>query len=66
MIKRRILAGAGKEKADLVLKNAAITNVFTEELEQGDVAVCGGMIVGIGSYEGIHEVDCSGKYIIPG
>lgn len=66
MIKRRILAGAGKEKADLVLKNAAIVNVFTEELEQGDVAVCDGMIVGIGSYEGIREVDCSGKYIVPG
>ena len=29
----------GRQKADLVLKNASIVNVFTEDIEIGDVAV---------------------------
>jgi len=66
MLKKRILAGAGQHKADLVLKNATIVNVFTEELEQGDVAVFDGTVVGIGVYEGQIEVDCTGKYVVPG
>ena len=66
MLKKRILAGTGKRKADLVFKNASIVNVFTESLMTGDVAVCQGMIVGIGSYEGVEEIACTGKVIIPG
>ena len=34
----------GRQKADLVLKNASIVNVFTEDIEIGDVAVVDGMI----------------------
>ncbi|MGF7143108.1 adenine deaminase [Anaerotaenia torta] len=56
----------GLEKADLVLKNANIINVFTEEIEQGDVAICSGRIVGIGDYEGEQELDCAGQYVAPG
>ena len=38
--KRRIInAAAGREPADLVLKNAAYVNVFTNEICQGDIAV---------------------------
>jgi adenine deaminase len=66
MLKKCVQAGSGKQKADLVFKNAGIVNVFTEELEQGDVAVCDGIIVGIGSYEGADEVDCTGKFLVPG
>ncbi|MDO5400267.1 MAG: adenine deaminase [Eubacteriales bacterium] len=57
---------AGREKADLVLKNAVFVNVFSGELEQGDIAVASGLIVGIGSYEGLSEVDVSGKIVCPG
>lgn len=56
----------GQEKAELVLKNARIINVFTAEVIPGDLAVQDGLIVGIGSYFGRREVDVGGKYICPG
>ena len=42
----------GLEKADLVLKDARIVNVFTEEIIRGDIAIQDGIIVGIGSFHG--------------
>ena len=56
----------GRQKADLVLKNASIVNVFTEDIEIGDVAVVDGMIAGIGTYEGEVETDMTGTYRCPG
>lgn len=56
----------GRQKADLVLKNANIVNVFTESIETGDIAITDGMIAGIGNYEGITEKDMTGKYVCPG
>ncbi len=56
----------GNEKAELVLKNAGIINVFTEAVEVADIAICMGRIVGIGEYYGEAELDCSGKYVAPG
>jgi adenine deaminase len=63
---KELAVARGIEKAELVLKNAKIINVFTEAIEQGDVAICNGRIVGIGQYEGEEELDCSGKYVAPG
>ena len=48
-------AATGSKKAELVLKNAQIVNVFTQSVETGDIAIEGGYIVGIGNYEGITE-----------
>ena len=62
----RISAACGRKKAELVLKHAKIVNVFTETIEEGDVAVEDGMIVGIGAYDGIQEIDVEGKYVAPG
>ena len=56
----------GFEKADLVLKNVNVVNVFTEEIIHGDVAVVKGLIVGVGEYNGVQEIDMDGKYICPG
>ena len=56
----------GQRKAELVLKNAEIVNVFTGEILAGDVAIEDGIIVGTGSYEGKTERDMTGKYICPG
>ncbi|MBR6328796.1 MAG: adenine deaminase [Lachnospiraceae bacterium] len=53
-------------KADLVLKNASIVNVFTDRVEKGDIAIKDGTVVGIGEYEGEEELDVSGKYVTPG
>ncbi|NLU24393.1 MAG: adenine deaminase [Clostridiales bacterium] len=63
---RIIDVAAGRENADLVLKNAVYVNVFSNELCQGDIAVAEGLIVGMGSYSGAVEVDVSGKIVCPG
>ncbi|MGM9641510.1 MAG: adenine deaminase [Faecousia sp.] len=65
--KQRIIAvAAGREKADLVLKNATYVNVFSNELCTDDIAVAEGLIVGMGSYEGVTEVDMTGLVVCPG
>ena len=65
-LKRIIDVAMGREKADLVLKGASVLNVFTEQLEHKDVAICDGYIAGLGRYDGNKEVDVSGKIIVPG
>lgn len=59
-------AARGVEMADLVLKDARVLNVFTGELESGDVAVQGGYIAGIGDYTGVEEIDLKGAIVCPG
>ena len=67
MKKLRIVeVAAGREKADLVLKNAAYVNVFSSQICRADIAVAEGLIVGMGTYSGVQEVDVSGKIVLPG
>ena len=66
MYKRCSDIARGLGKADFVLKNAKIVNVFTGEIIDGDIAVADGMITGIGRYEGIREKDLNGRYVCPG
>lgn len=66
MLERYISAAAGREKAELVLKNAAYLDVFCGVIRKGDIAVVGGKIVGIGSYEGEKELDVSHLTVLPG
>ncbi len=63
---RKQMAAIGKEKADIVLKGGNVVNVFTEEIIKEDVAIVEDTIVGVGDYEGKREIDCTGKYIVPG
>jgi len=65
--KRRVISvAAGREPADLVLKNATYVNVFSGELCTDDIAVAEGLIVGMGKYHGNTEVDMSGRIVLPG
>ena len=58
---------SGRQKADLVLKNATYVNVFCNELSHGDIAVAEGLIAGMGEhYEGAVEIDMGGKLVLPG
>ena len=61
----KIKIANGEKNAPLVLKNANIINVFTNEIIYGDVAVYNGKIVGIGEYHGDEEIDLEGKYLSP-
>ena len=66
MIERLIDAALGKRAADVVLKNGKFVNVFTGEVQKGDIAITDGKIVGVGSYEGDREYDIRGKVAVPG
>ncbi|KKM11494.1 adenine deaminase [Clostridiales bacterium PH28_bin88] len=65
-IKDMILYATGKKPPELVLKNGKVINVFSGEIYEADVAMAGGLIVGIGRYSGQEEQDLAGKYICPG
>ena len=65
-LKTRVEIAAGRRPADLVLKNGRIVNVLSCEIHEGDVAIAGDRIVGIGSYTGEETVDLHGQYICPG
>lgn len=64
--KKQVDSALYKEKPDIVLKNGFIIDVFNEDIYIADVAIEGDKIVGIGKYDGIENIDCSGKYISPG
>ncbi len=65
-LKQQVLAAKGEVDAELVLKHAKVVNVFTNEIEEADVAIHHGKIVGVGEYSGRNEVDLDGKYVCPG
>jgi adenine deaminase len=57
---------SGKGKADLVLKNANLVNVCSGEIYETDIAIARGMIVGLGKYTGIEEIEAKDNYAVPG
>ena len=64
--KNLIDIASGKQKADLVLKNANLVNVCSGEIYETDIAIARGLIVGLGKYAGIKEIDAQDKYAVPG
>lgn len=66
MNERIIKVARGLEKADLVIKNANIINVLSEEIYLGGIAIADGIIAGIGeNYEGEKTIDLNGAYVSP-
>ena len=62
-----ISVAKGELPADLLLANAKVVNVFTGEIESGNVAICGEQIAGVGDYHQAKQVlDLTGKYLAPG
>jgi adenine deaminase len=63
----RIDQGRGLVPADLVLKGGQVFDLITGDLVETDVAICGDTIVGVfGTYSGRHEIDVSGRVLVPG
>ena len=57
----------GESPADLLLVNAKVVNVFTGEIEPGNVAIYGDRIAGVGNYHQAKQVlDLEGRYLAPG
>ena len=71
-LQENVFASIGKIAPQLVLKNGKFVNVFTNQLESGDIAIHNGYIVGIGDYSGKEDdfntkyIDCTGKILCPG
>ena len=66
-LKKRILAAKGEIPSDLVLKGGNVVNVFSSTIQKADVAICDGVIAGIGpEYHGKKEVDVEGRWLAPG
>lgn len=71
MDQRLLDVAAGKQKADLVIKNGKLVNVYTKEIYQGGVAVAGKKIAAVGDIdytigENTRIIDAQGNYITPG
>ncbi|MGL4280047.1 MAG: adenine deaminase [Albidovulum sp.] len=57
----------GRAPADLVLSGGRVLDTVTGALLDGDVAICGNTIAGIGErYEGHEVIDVTGKFLVPG
>ena len=62
---------AGKAPADTVITGGKVVNVYTGEIYDGGVAICGDKIAAVGDVEycigeGTTVVDAGGNYITPG
>ena len=62
---RLIMTAKGSQKAELVLKNARVGDVFSHCIRECDVAICDGVIAGLGKYDGFCEIDLHGNYVMP-
>lgn len=61
----------GNKPADLVVTNGKIVNVYSGEIYEGGVAVCGDTIAAVGDVaycigEGTKVIDAQGNYLTPG
>ncbi|MCD6436539.1 MAG: adenine deaminase [Clostridiales bacterium] len=65
-IQRRAHLAAGHEPVELVLKNCKVVNVFNYKIEEKDIAIDSGKIIGLGDYKGKIVIDLKGKYVVPG
>lgn len=63
----QVAVARGEQPADLLLKNGRLVNVFSGTIEESDVAISGGTIIGIGSgYQAVETMDLRNSYVVPG
>ncbi len=65
-IKKRARLAAGEGRVELVLRGGKVVNVFNGKIEEKDIAIDGGKVIGLGSYVGEKEVDLKGATVVPG
>ncbi len=66
LLKKLIDVAAGRVPADIVIKNCKVVDVYNASVIEGDIALCEGLIAGVGQYEGLREIDANGLYAAPG
>ena len=65
-LKRLIDVAAGRAPAEVVIKNCKVVDVYNQGILEGDIALSGGLIAGVGTYQGQTEIDAGGMYAAPG
>ncbi|MGI6766443.1 MAG: adenine deaminase [Lentihominibacter sp.] len=65
-LKELIEVSSGREKADLLIKNCKVVDVYNSEVYDGDIAIVNGLIAGVGEYEAEKIIDADGAYAVPG
>jgi len=65
-LKEKIRIASGEGKADLLIKNGRVVDVFSGEIEKKDVAILGDTIVGFGDYPARKILDVKGDFLCPG
>ena len=66
MLRKLIQTASGEIPAETVIKNCKVLDVFSGKFTEGDIALCGGQIAGVGEYHGETEIDAEGRYAVPG
>ena len=71
MNQKLLSVAKGEAPADLVIRNGKIVNVYSGEIYDGGVAVCGDTIAAVGDVdycigEGTNVVNADGNYLTPG
>lgn len=65
-LRKLIQTASGQIPAETVIRNCRVLDVFTGVFTEGDIALCGGQIAGVGCYRGEREIDGQGRYAVPG
>ena len=65
-LKKMIDVAMGRIPADVVIKNCKVVNVYSGKITEGDIAISGGQIAGVGTYEGKEVIDAEGRFAAPG
>jgi len=66
LLKKLIDVAANRIPADLVIKNCQVADVYNASIIKGDIAICEGLVAGVGKYEGYSEIDANDQYAAPG
>lgn len=66
LLLKLIEIASGRLPADIVIKNCKVIDVYNALIIEGDIALCDGLVAGVGQYSGLREIDAQGRYAAPG
>lgn len=67
LAKKIISVNNGEGEADLEIRNAKVVNVYTHSIDEENVYILDGIIIGLGEKRKAKEsIDAKGKYLVPG